>query len=287
MIKTDDQLLERPIVIIGAPRSGTTVLGDIFKNHRKLAYLLEPRLTWRWGNDRDSDMLQVTDARENVVNHIRSNFAASVRESGRERLLEKTPSNSLRMPFVDRVLPGCLFVHVIRNGQDSVLSTLKFWQQFSGGVRSDKLIQRLKEISPRQIPYYAREFAKRIFPNSMAGVRVWGPRLPGIEQLVRELGVLPACCLQWRMCVEAACQFGRSLPPTRYLECRLEDMCDDLIRQVHDFCELEQDPAVWDYFEKNYDPTMTGARRADATEEELETIRRWIEPTMQWLGYSN
>ena len=232
-------------------------------------------------------MLQVADARKSVVKHIRNSFAASVREAGRERLLEKTPSNSLRMPFVDRVLPGCLFVQLIRNGQDSALSILKFWQQFSSGVRSDKLLQRLKEISPRQIPYYAREFAKRAFPGSMAGVRAWGPRLPGMEQLVRELGILPVCCLQWRMCVESACHFGRSLPPTRYLECRLEDMCDDLIRKLQDFCELEDDPAVWDYFKKNYDPTMTGVRSAAATEEELEIIRQWIEPTMQWLGYSN
>jgi hypothetical protein len=64
-------------------------------------------------------------------------------------------------------------------------------------------------------------------------------------------------------------------------------MSDDLIRQVHDFCGLEDDPAVWAYFEENYDPTMAGARRAAATDEELETIRQWIEPTMQWLGYSN
>lgn len=53
-------------------------------------------------------------------------------------------------------------------------------------------MQRLKEISPRQIPHYVREFAKRVLPGSMAGVRVWGPRLPGIEQFVKELGVLPA-----------------------------------------------------------------------------------------------
>ncbi len=285
MTRTDDQLLEKPIVIVGAPRSGTTVLGEIFRHHGKLAYLLEPRLTWRWGNDRESDMLQVEDAREDVVSHIRKRFADAVRSAGRERLLEKTPSNSLRMPFVERVLPECRFVHVIRNGEDSVLSILQFWRQFSGGVRSDKLFARLKEISPRQIPHYAVEFAKRVFPGSMAGVRVWGPRLPGIEQIVRELGILPACCLQWRLCVESARQFGRSLPSTRYFECRLEDMCGDLVREVQDFCELEHDPAVWEYFEKNFDPTLTGARRAIATREELDTIRQWIEPTMQWLGY--
>lgn len=281
-----DQLLEKPIVIIGSPRSGTTVLGAIFEKHRSLAYNEEPRLTWRWGNDKKSDMLRAEDARAAVVDYIRGSFASFVREAGKVRLLEKTPSNALRMGFVDRVLPDCRFVHVIRNGYDSVLSIRKFWEQHSGGVKSDKLLQRLKEISPRQYPHYGYEFLKRLLPGKMAGVRVWGPRIPGVEQLVKDLHPLEVCSLQWRMCVEAACHYGRSLPRERYFECRLEDMDEALIRRIMDFCELDDDPAIQDYFRDEYDPSMAGARKAIADEAELAHIREWIEPTMKWLGYA-
>lgn len=282
---TDDALLEKPIVIIGSPRSGTTVLGEILMNHRELAYAEEPRLTWRYGNDKRSDMLRPDDARPDVVRHIRRSFAELVRAAGRRRLLEKTPSNSLRMGFVERVLPGCRFVHVMRHGVDCVLSIRRYWQDHAGGVPRGKLRERLREVRPRQVPHYAMELLRRMMPAKLAGPRIWGPRLPGIDAMAREMDLLEVCCLQWRTCVELACHYGRSLPADRYFECRLEDMSPDLVKRIMAFCELEDDPSVWSYFNERFDPSLSGARKARADEREVARIRQWIEPTMRWLGY--
>ena len=105
-------LLTQPIIVIGSPRSGTTLLGNLLECHPALAQLVEPRLTWKYGNDRKSDMLRPSDARPDVCQHIRDTFSRAVRDQGRERLVEKTPSNSLRMEFVEKVLPGfvCLCI---------------------------------------------------------------------------------------------------------------------------------------------------------------------------------
>lgn len=284
-----DLLLDRPIVVVGAPRSGTTLLGQLLGAHPSLAHLEEPRLTWRYGNDGKSDMLSPEDARPAVQQHIRGAFAAAVRNAGRTRLIEKTPSNSLRMGFVERVLPGCLFVHIIRDGVESTLAIRRFWEQHARGVMPRKLAERLREVKPRQLPYYAREFARRAMPKPFSRLvkqPVWGPRLPGIDGMLQELPLIEVCALQWRTCVEAACQYGRNLPPERYFECRLEELSAELLERLLKFCQLKDGPDVWQAFERDFDSAQTSHRRAGAPPEDVAAIRRWTEPTMAWLGYS-
>jgi hypothetical protein len=291
MAPNDSQVLNKPIIIIGAPRSGTTMLGEFLEAHHSLYCAMEPRLIWRYGNDRKSDMLRADDATPRVVNYIRREFARQVQAADRSRLLEKTPSNALRIEFVNRVFPDAKFVHIIRNPLDSVLSIRSFWLGYSHGVTGiakGRIRQRLKEAGVRRLPYYAMEAVGRLLPKPLSGLcgpRVWGPRLPGMRGLVRDLDLLEVCCLQWRMCVEAACQQGRKLPPDRYLECRLEDMSPDSMRSILQFCELEDDPAVWKQLEERFDPTKAGARKVQADPLEIQRINQWIEPTAQWLGY--
>jgi hypothetical protein len=284
-----DTLLDRPIVVVGAPRSGTTLLGQLLGCHPTLAHVEEPRLTWRYGNDGKSDMLTPNDARPAVCRHIRSVFASAVQIAGRQRLIEKTPSNSLRMAFVDRVLPGCLFVHIIRDGVESTLAIRRFWQEHARGVIPRKLFERLREINPRQLPYYAREFVRRTMPRPLAGLvkqPVWGPRIPGIDGMLKELELIEVCALQWRTCVEAACNYGRQLPKDRYFELRLEDLTPEVMKSLLEFCQLGDSPEVWEAYQREFDPAQTAYRRAAAPPEEIETIRKWIEPTRKWLGYS-
>ena len=285
MAEKDHTLLRKPIIIVGAPRSGTTMMMHIFNKHPRLAMFREPRLTWRYGNDGKSDMLQPKDARPEVCRHVRQTFAASIREQGKERFVEKTPANALRLGFVDRIFPDCKFLHTLRHGQDSILSYRDFWVNRTHGVRRDKLRQRLRELKLRQAPYYAKELVRRMLPKRITGPNLWGPRIPGIQSMVGELDVLDICCLQWRMCVEAACHYGRSLPRDRYMEFRLEDMNLELFDSIIEFCELDDCSTMRTHFREVYDPDTPLRRRGQADPEELERIRRWIEPTQQWLGY--
>ena len=282
--------LERPIVVIGSPRSGTTLLGNLLSEHPVLVHLVEPRLTWKYGNDSKSDMLQVRDARPEVCRHIRNTFAKVVQDAGGERLLEKTPSNALRMEFVDRVLPGCQFVHILRDGVESVLSIRGFWQRHARGFKKGKISERLREINLRRAPYYFKEIVRRAMPQRLSGLvgqPVWGPRIPGIDGLLQDLSVLEVCCLQWRMSVEAACHYGRQLPADRYMECRLEKMSPELLESVLEFCQLSMTPEVRTGFDAHFDKGLTTRRRDQANPEVLRTIQKWIGPTMQWLGQEN
>lgn len=280
--------LDRPIIVVGSPRSGTTLLGDLLEAHPALAYMQEPRLLWRYGNDGKSDALRPDDARPEVCQHIRGKLARFVADSGRPRLLEKTPSNSLRLGFIDRVLPECRIVHIMRHGVQSVLSIRRFWEQYAGVRVKGRIGRRFKELDWRRAPYYAREALHVLLPRRLsriAGRPVWGPRIPGIDGLVRDLDLLDVCCLQWRMCVEAACAYGRTLPDERYMECRLENMSPELLREVLEFAELDDAPELWERFEQRFDPTQPAGRLTGADPADIDRILAWTEPTLRWLGY--
>ncbi len=286
----DDPVLARPIIILGAPRSGTTFLSHSLAGHRDLAPLIEPRLTWRFGNDDKSDMLGASDARPEVIAHIRTRFAEQVRQAGRRRMLEKTPSNALRPAFVDRVFPDALFVHTIRHPVDCVLSIRSFWDRFSNGragIAPGRLGERMKEINLRRLPHYGKEVVRRLLPawaTPYVGRNVWGPRLPGIDGMLKELSVLDVCALQWRACVEATCRYGRTLPADRYMAFRLEDISPQTLGRITRFCGLDDDPEVQSRFMERFKPGKPSARRRDTDPQTVERILYWTEPTLKWLG---
>ena len=80
------QRLDRPIVILGAPRSGTTFLARLLESHPDTARVREARLAWRYGNDGRSDELRPEHALPDVIAHIRAHFAALATELGGGRL---------------------------------------------------------------------------------------------------------------------------------------------------------------------------------------------------------
>lgn len=281
----------RPIFIIGSPRSGTTLLGKLLSAHPELAYTVEPRLVWRRGNDGASDALTPEHARPDVAKSIRAHFNKFVTTNGKQRLLEKTPSNALRLDFMRKIYPDGIFIHVTRNAYDAVLSISSYSSKHATGLPPrGVLLRRLKEVRPSQLPHYARELSGRLLPKwlNIFGTRpAWGPRLPGMGGLQDELGSLAVSALQWRCCVESACQAGRAFPEDQYMEFRLEDFDEELLRRIMSFCGLPESPEVIAAFRENFRPADPTGRHAQADPEQLETIRRWTEPTLAWLGYAS
>lgn len=283
--------LVKPIFIVGAPRSGTTNLGALLSRHPTLAYLEEPRLVWRFGNDSKSDRLLPEDARAHVVRHIQHSFSKAVLHAGKERLLEKTPSNGLRLGFINRVFPDCVIVHIIRNGLESTLAIKSFWEKSASGftgLAPGRISQRFREVALRQVPFYLTELVRRGSPKWLAGVvgpNIWGPRIPGISRLLKDLSLIEVCALQWRMTVELACLEGRQMPTDRYLEIRIEDMTPGLISTIFDFCGLDHCVRFTGEDRVFYDPLRARRRISDADPNEVARVRHWIDPTMSWLGY--
>ncbi len=284
-------MIKDPIFIVGAPRSGTSLLGRILEKHSSLVHVREPRIIWKYGNDAKSDLLTIDDARPEVIEYIRRKFAKVAPASKGLRLLEKSPNNSLRIPFILKIFPDAKFVHIMRDGYESSLSISKFWQNRTSDLNYDRvehkesiLSQRIKEAHWRQIPYYSLELAGRLFSKlGLPSNVLWGPRLPGLSAISKELSTLEIGALQWRFCVEYACYDGRKLGDGVYKELRLEQINESSLEDICSFLGLELEEKLLQYFQENFVQHETSKRKLEANDEQIKVIEKIIQPTMQWL----
>ena len=137
--------LTQPLIIIAAPRSGSSLLFETLarspdfwtiggESHEVIEGL--PQLTPA-ARDFASNRLTAADADPQSVARIRAAFLAKLRDRNGQppgpgatqlRLLEKTPKNALRIPFLRAVFPDAKFVYLYRNPRDNISSGIDAWK---------------------------------------------------------------------------------------------------------------------------------------------------------------
>lgn len=257
--------VERPIIILGSLRSGTTLLGNLLKHHPDVVYWEEPKHIWRHRHAyRRHDVLTADDATPAIKQYIRREFASYLRASGKRRFAEKTPSNCVRVPFVREVFPDALFIHLIRDGRASAVSARVQWlndfqvendqrpraqKSNTSYVATDEergVYRRTLEslitirkfmVEKRRLsggvwtfleaPAYIPSLARVVARKMTTGRSfVWGTRFPGIQEAHRTYSLLEVCAMQWAYSVQAVLADTHDLPASQYLELRYEDLTE-------------------------------------------------------------
>jgi LPS sulfotransferase NodH len=135
--------LQRPVFIVAAPRSGSTLLFETLASSDRLvslggeAHALVEGLTeLRPGAPGvESNRLTAANCTPAIAAHIRAAITGNLVDRkglpatalGR-RFLEKTPKNSLRIPFFDRIFPDALFVYLWREPKSNISSIIEAWR---------------------------------------------------------------------------------------------------------------------------------------------------------------
>lgn len=277
------------VVIVGAPRSGTNMLRDALCGLAGFTTWPcdEINYVWRHGNARVShDELAPSRATQRVRRYIRRQFAKRAKDG--EQVVEKTCANSLRVAFVDRVLPEAKFIWIVRDGRDAAASARGRWHaKLDLGYAAAKA----RFIPPADLPYYAaRHFAGRVHRVRSAEARVasWGPRLVDMDKLVAHRNLLEVCARQWQRCVEQAGRDLRALDPARVHRVRYEEFVADPAAQLGAIAgfagwpvpERVVGPAV-----RHVAPERAAAPRALLTDEERAQIESLVAPTLTAHGY--
>jgi hypothetical protein len=129
----------RPVFIIGAPRSGTTMLFHLLRESSVLGALPhEGHDVWRMYhhprlNGWRSDAAGADDVRWGESRWVRACFGVHTRLP---RFVEKTPENCLRIPYLLRLFPDACFVVLRRNPCDVINSLINGWRHPEGRFRS-------------------------------------------------------------------------------------------------------------------------------------------------------
>lgn len=138
-----DPVFERPIFIVSSPRSGSTLLFETLarapgvytsggESHALIEGIeqLSPAR-----NNLGSNRLTAAEATPAVIDQLRQRFHSALVDrdgqrpgTGRLRMLEKTPKNSLRVPFLNQVFAQGVFVYLHRDPREVMGSMIEAWQ---------------------------------------------------------------------------------------------------------------------------------------------------------------
>ncbi len=140
---------DRPVFIVSVPRAGSTMLFESLaanealwtlggEGHEQIEQIaaLNPQ-----NRDFHSNRLTAADANAETIIRVKAAYTASLRMAdGTQyvrmgtarprslRLLEKTPKNALRIPFLKAVFPDAKFVFLHREAAPNISAIMEAWQ---------------------------------------------------------------------------------------------------------------------------------------------------------------
>ena len=136
---------ERPIFLVCPPRSGSSLLFETLAQSPDVwtvggeSHALIERIPALHPASRgfESNRLAGEDARRGIVQRLERAFFSELRDregnppaqgASGLRMLEKTPKNALRVPFLAAAFPDALFVYLYRDPRETVSSVLDAWK---------------------------------------------------------------------------------------------------------------------------------------------------------------
>lgn len=132
---TEAEALSRPpIFLIGAPRSGTTLLRLMLDSHPNISAgpetnfltYFEPIVGEHWPRLQLYGLSQ-TDWYARIGGFFDAFQMEYAQRRGKRRWAEKTPAYTLHLEFINALFPDSQMIHIIRDGRDVVNSHLNRW----------------------------------------------------------------------------------------------------------------------------------------------------------------
>jgi len=210
--------MKPPVIIIGAGRSGTNMLRDVIC--RLDGFHTWPcdelNYVWRTGNrDFPTDALRPEHATATVTSNIEGVFQRRAAKQPEARVVEKTCANSLRVEFVNEVLPNAQFVQIVRDGRDASASAMARW---TASLDIPYIARKVRYLPPRDLPHYGFRYLRSRWDRLRSPtdrLSWWGPRFEGMETLTSQTPLAEVAARQWEACVLASADQLTSIPEDR------------------------------------------------------------------------
>lgn len=234
-------MVYQPAVIIGAPRSGTNMLRDVLTSLEGIATWPcdEINYIWRHGNVRfPSDEIPADRATPVVKSYVQQRFEDIREKCSADIVVEKTCANSLRVPFVDAVVPDAKYVFIYRDGIDATGSAKERW---TAKLDIPYILEKVRFVPKMDLPYYAlRYFWARVYRLISREKRLafWGPALNGMQEILQEHTLNEVCALQWQQCVDKAEEAFSRMPEDKVVRVRYEDFVRNPVTELSRILEF-------------------------------------------------
>jgi hypothetical protein len=269
---------DRPVFVLGSPRSGTTLLFEVLGRSPHLASLeRESHLLWEMFHGLSTAGFSSHEVGPGDVTprERRVLYWAIDRIAGGRRYLDKAPRNCLRVPYLAELFPGAWFVHLKRDGRAAVSSLITGWRS------PGDMFPGARMPVPLSIEGYQGETWKFLVP-------------PGWQAYATGHSLEEVCAFQWVSANRAILDARGSVAADRWVELSYEEFVANPYEQTGRLLERLEIPPDGGILEqaRSLDRHVTKAvtqPRPDKwkTENprEIERILPMIEPMMRRLGY--
>ena len=252
--------IEKPLIIIGAPRSGTTLLFSILSSHPDVwsryreseaifeKYFHPANVGWSRGNELGSEdatpeiveqllrafyrgplnyqvffpnaysRIYVNRLWEKVTQAISETLIFPFIRPDPIRMVEKTPKNSLRIPFLNVVFPDAFFIFLTREPRANISSLIEGW-------REEGRFETYHVPGGVELEGYEGSMWKFLLP-------------PGWEEYARSARLEEVCAFQYRVANEKAQQALEHLPVSRQMTLKYEDLIARPEEEVRLICDV-------------------------------------------------
>ena len=229
--------LKPPIILFGNFRSGTTLLHKLIAAHPAVVPLYEPVGLWLYADPRRAhDEFEEQDATDKVKQYIRGWFLKYQQQNGNRIIVEKTPHNILRIPYIRAIFPEAHFLYIVRNPLSFVSSVELKWQQ---PATRKRLVKRLKTTPLTQLQHYLKRFLSQQWNNRILRrkyLSIWGPRYKGIQEDLKTQDLITVIARQWSRSSSKAERDMALFEAGRVLRLRYEDFVQDPISDMQRIC---------------------------------------------------
>jgi sulfotransferase family protein len=198
---------ERPILVVGCARSGTSLLlQGLLRSPELRSVQSEGHILWdefHHPRDRgwDSDALRAQDVSERERAYIYRAIRMFVR--GR-RFVDKTPESCLRIEYLDALFPDAFFVFLHRGAADNVNSLMEAWR-----------------ARPRFVKYRLPE--ELTWLGELSGNQWSFALVPGWREL-RDARLEEICARQYVACNEAVLEARAAMDESHWVDVSYEDL---------------------------------------------------------------
>jgi hypothetical protein len=277
------------LVIIGAPRSGTNILRDVLTGLPEFSTWPcdEINFVWKHGNiSHPYDDLPAEAAGEQTRRFVRKQFKKLSRRTNARYVVEKTCANSLRLDYVDRIVPEAHYVLLVREGQDAVASAKQRWEH--PHAASSYYLNKARYIAPSDfLTVLWQTVQKRLGGSARkegAAWTSWGPVTAEIEGFIANGRSIPEIsALQWAQCVSSSLRFFEQLDHERWVVVSYEDFVhhpEEEVKRILKMLGTSARDAVLTAACKKVDAGRVGKSGDLFSDEQLQRVNEMTEPVM-------
>lgn len=279
------------VIIIGAPRSGTNMLRDLLVELPGVGTWPcdEINYIWRHGNVRyQSDAFEPEMATPGISEYIQKQFDEFAGKHKFDVVVEKTCANSLRVGFVNQVVPGAKYIFIVRDGLDVVGSALLRWK---AELDIGYLLKKARYVPVGDLPYYATRYLWNHIYRLVSGKKrlaFWGPALDGMDGIVASHTLEEVCALQWAACVDAAEGELRKLDPNQVIRVSYEKFVSNPVEEferVSGFLGRSVPAEMLATLPAKVSSTSVGKGRAQLGADGMVHLRSLVNGTLTRYGY--